>query len=120
MKSEGTALITGGGRGIGAATALRCAGLGYAVAVNYARDAASAEQVAERIRANGGQALAIRADVADEAQVLAMYARIDAELPPLRALVNNAGVVDVTQRVDEMSAARLQRMFSSNVNDSID
>ena len=115
MKSEGTALITGGGRGIGAATALRCAELGYAVAVNAARDAASAEQVAERIRANGGQALAIQADVADEAQVLAMYARIDAELPPLRALVNNAGVVDVTQRVDEMSAARLQRMFSINV-----
>ena len=115
MKSEGTALITGGGRGIGAATALRCAGLGYAVVVNYARDTASAEQLAERIRADGGRALALQADVADEAQVLAMFARIDAELPPLRALVNNAGVVDRTQRVDEMSAARLQRMFSINV-----
>ena len=115
MKSEGTVLVTGGGRGIGAATALRCAELGHAVAVNYARDAASAEGVAERIRAAGGRSLAIQADVADEAQVLAMYARIDAELPPLRGLVNNAGVVDVTQRVDEMSAARLQRMFSINV-----
>ncbi len=115
MRNDGTALVTGGGRGIGAATALRCAGLGYAVAVNYARDAASAERVAERIRAGGGRALAIQADVADEAQVLAMFARIDAELPPLRALVNNAGVVDRTQRVDEMSAARLQRMFSINV-----
>jgi len=115
MRNERSVLVTGGGRGIGAATAWRCAELGHAVAVNYTHDAAAAEAVVQRIRASGGQALAIRADVSDEAQVLAMFARIDAELPPLRGLVNNAGVVDMTQRVDEMSVARWQRMFAVNV-----
>ncbi len=110
-----TALITGAGRGIGAATAWLCAGQGYAVAINYARDEAAANALAERIRAAGGRALALQADVADEAQLLAMFARIDAELPPLAALVNNAGVVDLRSRVDAMSAARLQRMFAVNV-----
>ncbi len=113
--SRGTILVTGGGRGIGAATAWRCAERGHAVAVNYTRDAAAAEAVVQRIRDSGGQALAVLADVADEAQVLAMFGRIDAELPPLRGLVNNAGVVDRPQRVDEMSVARLQRMFTINV-----
>ncbi|EYC49747.1 sugar dehydrogenase [Hylemonella gracilis str. Niagara R] len=108
-------LVTGGGRGIGAATALLAGQRGYAVAVNYAADAASASSVVERIRAGGGQALAVQADVSEEAQVLAMYARIDQELGPLTALVNNAGVVDSTQRVDEQSLARWQRMFAINV-----
>ncbi|MFO6420601.1 SDR family oxidoreductase [Hylemonella sp. W303a] len=108
-------LVTGGGRGIGAATALLAGQRGYAVAVNYASDAASAASVVERIRADGGQALAVQADVSDEAQVLAMYARVDRELGPLTALVNNAGVVDSTQRLDEQSLARWQRMFAINV-----
>lgn len=112
-------LVTGGGRGIGAATAWQCAQRGWAVAVNYANDAAAAQAVVARIRAAGGTALAIQADVADEAQVLAMFAAIDRELPPLGALVNNAGVVDVPQRVDAMSVARLQRMFAINVLGSI-
>ena len=111
----GSVLVTGGGRGIGAATALRCAQAGWAVAVNYSRDAAAAQAVVDRIRADGGNALAVPADVADEAQVLAMFARIDAELPPLAGLVNNAGVVDVGARVDAMSLARWQRMFAINV-----
>ena len=111
----GTALVTGGSRGIGAATALLCAANGYAVAVNYAHDEAAANTVVERIRAAGGTALALQADVSDEAQVLAMFARIDAELPRLVALVNNAGVVDATARVDGMSVARLTRMFGINV-----
>ncbi len=110
-----TILITGGSRGIGAATALACARLGHAVAVNYTRDAASAEAVVAAARALGVRALALPADVSDEAQVLAMFARIDAELPPLRGLVNNAGVVDVSSRVDAMSVARLSRMFAINV-----
>jgi NAD(P)-dependent dehydrogenase (short-subunit alcohol dehydrogenase family) len=121
MKSDraATVLVTGGSRGIGAATARLCAERGLAVAVNYARDAAAAQAVVERIRAAGGTALAVAADVADEAQVLAMFARIDAELPPLGALVNNAGIVDAAARVDGMSAARLERMFAINVIGSI-
>lgn len=108
-------LITGGSRGIGAATALLAASRGWAVAVNYTANAQAAEAVAGQIRAAGGTALAVQADVADEAQVLAMYAAVDARLGPLTALVNNAGVVDVSQRVDEMSHARLRRMFDINV-----
>lgn len=114
-KTERTVLVTGGSRGIGAATARLCAARGHAVAVNYTRDAAAAEAVCDAIRQAGGQALALQADVADEAQVLAMYARIDAELPPLHGLVNNAGVIDVAARVDEMSVARMRRIFDINI-----
>ena len=110
-----TVLITGGGRGIGAATALACARRGHAVAVNYARDAQAAEAVVVAARALGVPALALQADVSDEAQVLAMFARIDAELPPLVGLVNNAGVVDAAARLDAMDMARWQRMFAVNV-----
>lgn len=108
-------LITGASRGIGAAAARLCARQGWAVAVNYTSDGQAAQQVVQVIRNAGGTALALQADVADEAQVLALFARIDAELPPLGALVNNAGVVDRPSRVDAMSAARLQRMFAINV-----
>ena len=110
-----TVLITGGGRGIGAATALACARRGHAVAVNYARDAQAAEAVVAAARALGVPALALQADVSDEAQVLALFARIDAELPALAGLVNNAGMVDVAARLDAMDMARWQRMFSVNV-----
>jgi NAD(P)-dependent dehydrogenase (short-subunit alcohol dehydrogenase family) len=116
---DGSVLVTGGSRGIGAAAALRCGGPGRLVVVNYTRDATAAQAVVDGIRAHGGQALALQADVADEAQVLAMFARIDAECPPLVGLVNNAGVVDQPARVDEMSAARIQRMFAINVFGSI-
>jgi NAD(P)-dependent dehydrogenase (short-subunit alcohol dehydrogenase family) len=110
-----TVLITGAGRGIGAATALACARRGHAVAVNYARDAEAADAVAAAARALGVPALTLQADVSDEAQVLAMFARIDAELPPLIGLVNNAGVVDVAARLDAMDMTRWQRMFAVNV-----
>ncbi len=110
-----TVLITGGSRGIGAATALRCAEAGWAVAVNYARDAGAAQSVVDAIRAHGGTAAAFVADVADESQVQAMFARVDAEMPRLAGLVNNAGVIDVSARVDEMSVTRLERMFRINV-----
>ena len=112
---RGTVLVTGGSRGIGAATALRCAKDGFAVAINYTRASAAADTLVQRIRADGGQALALQADVSDEAQVLAMFARIDAELPPLAGLVNNAGIVDVSARVDAIDMARLQRIFAINV-----
>ncbi len=113
--SPRTVLVTGGGRGIGAATSWLAAQHGWAVAVNYTTGTAAAHAMVARIRAAGGTALALQADVADEAQVLAMFAAIDAELPPLGALVNNAGVVDVQARVETMTLARLQRMFAVNV-----
>jgi len=109
------ALITGGSRGIGAATALRAAQQGFAVAVNYTRNAGAAHTVVQQIVAAGGTAIAVQADVADEAQVLAMYRAIDTQLGPVTALVNNAGVVDVAARVDEMSVQRIRRMFDINV-----
>ncbi|HYP85271.1 SDR family oxidoreductase [Variovorax sp.] len=108
-------LVTGGSRGIGAATALLAARRGWAVAINYARHAEAAEQVAGQIRAHGGRALAVAADVGDESQVQAMFREVDAHFGRLDALVNNAGVVDVRARVDEMSVQRLERMLRINV-----
>lgn len=110
-----TLLVTGGSRGIGAATALRAAAAGWDVAVNYTRDAAAAQAVVQQVQAAGRRALAVLADVADEAAVLAMFERVDRELGPLAGLVNNAGVVDVAARVEAMSVARWQRMFAINV-----
>lgn len=108
-------LITGASRGIGAATALQAARAGYTVAVNYQSNARAANDVVQQIRALGAKAIAVQADVAKEEQVLAMFATIDAELGPLHALVNSAGVVDVASRVDAMTVARLKRMFDTNV-----
>ncbi|RYF42060.1 MAG: SDR family oxidoreductase [Comamonadaceae bacterium] len=108
-------LVTGASRGIGAATALLAARKGYAVAVNYAANAAAAEAVAGEIRDGGGQAITVQADVAQEDQVLAMFAQVDAQLGRLTALVNNAGVVDVTARLEDMTVARIKRMFDINV-----
>jgi NAD(P)-dependent dehydrogenase (short-subunit alcohol dehydrogenase family) len=108
-------LVTGGGRGIGAATALLAAAKGYAVVVNYVANSAAADDVVRRICSAGGKALAIQADVSREDQVLRMFEEIDATLGRLTGLVNNAGVVDVTARLDEMSGSRLERMFDVNV-----
>ena len=108
-------LITGGSRGIGAATALLAARRGFAVAVNYARQAEPAQALVRRIEAEGGRAIAVQADVGEEAQVLDMYAQVDAKLGRISALVNNAGIVDMKARLDEMSVARLERMMRINV-----
>ena len=108
-------LITGGSRGIGAATALLAASQGYAVAINYTANSLAADEVVRQIRASDGTAITVQADVANEADVLAMFKKVDAKLGRLTALVNNAGVVDMTSRVDAMSLERLQRMFAINV-----
>ncbi len=108
-------LITGGGRGIGAATARLAAARGWRVAINYTSNAAAAESLVTEIKCTGGDAITVQADVADEAQILRMFRTVDEQLGPLGALVNNAGVVDVPADVADMSVARLQRMFNINV-----
>jgi NAD(P)-dependent dehydrogenase (short-subunit alcohol dehydrogenase family) len=109
-------LITGAGRGIGAATARLAAARGWAVALNFVDDSASARALSDEIVAAGGEADLYRADVSEAAQVAAMFAAIDKRFgrARLRGLVNNAGVVDRAARVDEMSPERLQRMFAIN------
>ena len=110
-----TLFVTGGSRGIGAATARLAAQRGWDVAVNCTRDVAAAEAVAADVRAAGRRALVLQGDVGVEADVLAMFAALDREWGALNGLVNNAGVVDVAARVDAMSAARIERMFAINV-----
>lgn len=110
-------VITGGSRGIGAATALLAAQRGYAVVVNYVGNVAAAEAVCAKIHAAGGVAVAVRGDVANPEDVAHIFAAAD-RLGPLAGLVNNAGVVDVAQRVDEMSFERLTRMFAINITGS--
>ena len=119
MRIPRTVLITGASRGIGAATARLAARQGWDVAVNYVRDAAAAEQVAEAVRACGRRALAVQADVGEPEQVTALFAAVDQALGPLGALVNNAAVLDVTARVDEMSAERLARLWRVNLSGTV-
>lgn len=112
---EKVLLVTGGSRGIGASTCLQAARQGWAVAVNYTANSLAADDVVREIRASGGRAMAVQADVADEAQVLRMFEQMDAKFGRLTGLVNNAGVVDVAARVEDMSVARWRRMFDINV-----
>ena len=112
-------LITGASRGIGAATARLAARRGWDVAVNFNRDVDAADSVAAEVRALGRRAITVAADVADEAAVLAMFGRIDAELGPLSGLVNNAGIVDLKARLDEMDLARWTRMWAINISGSL-
>jgi NAD(P)-dependent dehydrogenase (short-subunit alcohol dehydrogenase family) len=111
----GAVMITGGGRGIGAATARLAAQRGYAVCVNFLRQEAAAQAVVQDIARAGGRAAAVRGDVSAEEDVVRMFAECDRALGPLTGLVNNAGIVDRQTRVEAMDAARLQRMFSINV-----
>lgn len=108
-------IITGSGRGIGAATALLAAQRGYAVCVNYKADRQSAQQTIERITSAGGTAIVVQADVANESDVKRLFdACADAFGPPV-ALVNNAGILETQMRLESMSAERLQRIFATNV-----
>jgi NAD(P)-dependent dehydrogenase (short-subunit alcohol dehydrogenase family) len=114
-KTAGVLLVTGGGRGIGAATARLAAKRGYAVCVNYLRDKGAAESVVQDIRDDGGSAIAVAGDVSVEKDVLHLFDACDRSLGPLVALVNNAGIVATRARVDAIDAARLERMFAVNV-----
>ena len=108
-------IITGGSRGIGAATALLAAERGFDVAVNFASNQAAADAVVKDIVARGRRAFALKGDVASEADMLKLFEACDRQLGTLTCLVNNAGVVDVKARLDQMSVARWQRMLNVNV-----
>ena len=108
-------LVTGGGRGIGAATAQLAAARGYAVCVNYRKNHTAADAVVAQIRASGGTAVAVQADVASDADVVRLFQTVDAELGALTALVNNAGILERQTRVEHIDAARLARVFATNV-----
>jgi NAD(P)-dependent dehydrogenase (short-subunit alcohol dehydrogenase family) len=112
-------LITGASRGIGAATARLAAARGYAVGINYTRDAAAAEAVARAVRDAGANAVIVRADVADEAQVVAMFDTVAGALGPIDALVNNAGILFKQSRLEDLDAARINRVLAVNVTGTI-
>jgi NAD(P)-dependent dehydrogenase (short-subunit alcohol dehydrogenase family) len=108
-------IVTGGSRGIGAATARLAAQRGYDVCVNYRKNQAAAETVVADIQAAGGTALAVGADVAIEDDVVRLFETVDATLGPLTSLVNNAGILEKQTRVDQIDAARIDRVFGTNV-----
>jgi len=108
-------LITGGGRGIGAATARLAASRGYAICINYRENVDAASHLAGEIRAAGGEALIVQADVGVERDVLRLFDTVDREMGPLAGLVNNAGILETQMRVEAMDAPRLQRVFATNV-----
>lgn len=112
---EKTVLITGGGRGIGAACARLAAAQGYRVCINYRSDDAAAAGVVRAIEDAGGAAFAIQADVAQEPEVERMFGELDARFGRLDALVNNAGVLARQMRVEQMDAARMERILRTNV-----
>jgi NAD(P)-dependent dehydrogenase (short-subunit alcohol dehydrogenase family) len=108
-------IVTGGSRGIGAATAKLAAQRGYAVCVNYRKNKASADQVVAAIEAAGGSALAVGADVALEADVMRLFDTVDTQMGRLAGLVNNAGILEKQTRVEQIDAARIDRVFATNV-----
>jgi len=108
-------LVTGGGRGIGASVCRLAAARGYAVAINYTSNDKAAHALVAEIKEQGGKAIKVQADVSFEREVERMFQQVDAELGTLDVLVNNAGIVDLMMRFDEMDAARWQRMFAVNV-----
>lgn len=112
---SGVMLVTGGSRGIGAATARLAAERGYAVCVNYVSNRKRADEVVSQIAEAGGKALAVQADVAVEADILRLFETCDAELGRLSVLVNNAGILEQSMRLETMTAERIDRVFATNV-----
>jgi NAD(P)-dependent dehydrogenase (short-subunit alcohol dehydrogenase family) len=108
-------IITGASRGIGAATALLASERGFAVCINYLRNRAAADAVVRAIERAGGKAIAVAADVAVEADVIRLFETVDKKWGPLTALVNNAGILDRQMKVEDMDAARLNRIFTTNI-----
>jgi NAD(P)-dependent dehydrogenase (short-subunit alcohol dehydrogenase family) len=115
MTDRKALLVTGGSRGIGAAVCLLAAQRGWRVAVNYASNEAAASEVVSRIEAAGGEAFAVQGDVGFEADILGMFAAVESRFGRIDGLVNNAGIVDRKERVDQMDAARLERMMRVNL-----
>jgi len=113
--SRGTLIVTGAGRGIGAAVAKMAGARGYAVAVNYTKDAQAAADVARHIVSSGGRATVIQADISREADVLRLFESAERELGPITALVNNAGITGGFARVEEVTSAMLEQVFAVNV-----
>lgn len=111
-------IVTGGSRGIGAATACLAAEQGYAVCVNYLRNQEAAHSVVNSIQQMGGQAVAIAADVASEDDVIRLFETVDKQLGTITALVNNAGILEQQIRVEQINAARLNRIFAANITGS--
>jgi NAD(P)-dependent dehydrogenase (short-subunit alcohol dehydrogenase family) len=108
-------VITGGSRGIGAETARLCAARGYSVAVNYHVNRAAAESLVTEIRSFGGHGIAVQADVSVESEVERLFQNVDERFGRLTALVNNAGILETQARVDQIAAARIGRVFATNV-----
>ncbi len=108
-------IITGASRGIGAATAILASERGYAVCVNYLRNRTAAHAVVDAIEQAGGKAIAVAADVAMEADVIRLFETVDRTWGPLTALVNNAGILERQMRLEDMDAARLNRIFTTNI-----
>jgi NAD(P)-dependent dehydrogenase (short-subunit alcohol dehydrogenase family) len=116
--SAGVMMVTGGARGIGAATARLAGARGYAVCVNYLRNAEAAHRVVDDIRDAGGRAIALQGDVAKEADVMRLFEDTVRQFGFLNALVNNAGILERQTRLEEMEAARFERVFATNITGS--
>ena len=114
----GTLIVTGGSRGIGAEIARRAATAGYTVCLTYHNNPSAADTVVGGIEASGGTALAVRVDIAVEEDILNLFKTVDAELPPLKALVNNAGILETHGSIEDMTFDRLQRVLTTNVTGS--
>ncbi len=108
-------IVTGGGRGIGAATARLAASRGYTICINYRSDHNSAASVVRSIASSGGRAIAIQADISKEADVVSLFQQVDSQLGPVTALVNNAATLGTQMRLDAMDASRIERVFAVNL-----
>jgi NAD(P)-dependent dehydrogenase (short-subunit alcohol dehydrogenase family) len=115
MKTSGILLITGGSRGIGAATARLAASRGYTVCVNYRRQQRDADDVVRAIQGTGGYAFAVQADISSEPEAVRLFETIDRQGGRLTGLVNNAATLEPQMRLEAMDAARLHRMFATNI-----